>query len=135
MRQFSSRPMGKDLKSIFETPYGVIQFEISNTNDLMFEDVRSGWSFNFGMKDILAYHRIIRDDKEKVINFFSSDLDFMNIALTMVDVIIFHKNPKVANILGHKRFNPSGLGPDVEVTWYPVPLSERRIDRFYVSLI
>lgn len=135
MRQFSSRPIGKDLKSVFETPYGVIQFEISQTDDLIFEDLRSGWSFDFGMKDILAYHRMIREDRNKVINYFASDLDFMNTALTLVDILILHKNPKVANVLGHKRFNPDGLGPDMEVTWYPVEPANRRLDKFYVSLI
>ncbi len=135
MKLFSSLPIGKDLVDTFETPFGIIKFTISKNSDLLFEDLRSGWSFCFGTKDILTQHRIIREEKEKVIKYFSENLDFMTTALTLVDVILMHKRPSVANILGYKRFDPTLTGPDVEVTWYPIEPKDRKIDRFYISLL
>lgn len=135
MKLFSSLPIGRDLVDTFETPYGVIKFLISKSSDLLFEDLRSGWSFSFSTKDVIAQHRIIRDDKDKVIKYFSENIDFMTTALTLVDVILMHKRPSVANILGYRRFDPNLTGPDVEITWYPVEPENRKIDRFYASIL
>ena len=78
MKLFSSLPIGRDLVDTFETPYGVIKFLISKSSDLLFEDLRSGWSFCFSTKDVIAQHRIIRDDKDKVIKYFSENIDFLH---------------------------------------------------------
>ena len=135
MKLFSSLPLGRDLVDTFETPFGIIKFLISKNSDLLFEDLRSNWSFSFATKDIITQHRIIRDDPEKVIQYFSENLDFMTTALTLVDVILMHKRPSFVNILGYKRICPGQLGPDVEITWYPVELKDRKIDRFYASIL
>lgn len=135
MKLFSSLPLGRDLVDTFETPFGVIKFLISKNNDLSFEDLRNNWSFSFATKDIITQHRIIREDPEKVIQYFSENLDFMTTALTLVDVILMHKQPSFVNILGYKRTCPGQIGPDVEITWYPVELKDRKIDRFYASIL
>lgn len=135
MKLFSSLPMGRDLVDTFETPFGVIKFLISKNSDLLFEDLRSNWSFCFATKDIITQHRIIRENPEKVIQYFSENLDFMTTALTLVDVILMHKKPSSVNILGYKRTCSEGTGPDVEITWYPVEQKDRKIDRFYASIL
>lgn len=135
MRLFSSLPLGRDLVDTFETPFGIIKFLISKNSNLLFEDLRSNWSFGFATKDIITQHRIIREDPEKVIQYFSENLDFMTTALTLVDIIFMHKRPSFANILGYKRICPGQIGPDVEITWYPVEPKDRKIDRFYASIL
>ena len=135
MRLISTLPMGRDLVDTFETPYGVIKFLISKSSDLLFEDLRSGWSFGFATKDIITQHRIIREDPKKVIKYFSENIDFMTTAMTLIDVIIQHKKPAVANILGYRRTNPNFTGPDIEISWYPIEPEDRKIDRFYASIL
>ena len=135
MRLLSTWPMGKDLQDTFETPYGVVKFLISKTSDLTYTDLRSGWSFGFGLKDTITSHKIIRDEKEQAIKYFSGNIEFMNTAMTIIDIILQHKRPSVVDILGYKRFNPGALGPDVIITWFPEEQKNRKIDRYYASLL
>lgn len=135
MKLFSSLPIGRDLVDTFETPFGVIKFILSKNNDLLFEDLRSSWSFSFATKDIITQHKIIRERPDKVIKYFSENLDFMTTALTLVDVLLMHKRPSVVNILGYKRTCLNQVGPEVEITWYPVDIKDRKVDRFYASIL